>query len=598
MLCGRDESGERVLAQEGWIFELKLDGVRIIADKRRDRVSLGYRKIRDATSSYPEIAEAVAKLGEERVVLDGEIVAFDAEGKPDFQRLGTRIQTRGRGAKSAAHSVPVAYVVFDVLVVGDYDLTGLPIEARKAILEEILGETSQKGGHLRLHPTFTNGTDLFRLCREHQLEGVVAKRASSTYRPDDRSSEWVKIKCELDADLVVIGFTEGEGRRSRLGALDLGAYDGDRLIVRGSVGSGLDEDTIDVLVDRLMALEVPRPVAEGVYLPKRGRRHVKPEIVVSVRYMGLSTGDKLMRHPVFRGVRHDLDPRDCTVAPVERGEGGERRRMRTSAPSTVVLPDGTTKSALCRYYEAVAPALLPHVRGRICPLLRADARPQSAMPTWTPRWIRTAVARSGKNEVRGVVVEDVETLRFLVEAGCASLSMSPFREDAPGKADFVGLRIEGESAARVALRARDIVAEAGLTAFVKVATAASFDVVVPVGRAPAEATDVLAALFARMLAPYAERAGVNVREVEFPIAPYGVIVPLAGGRRASASLPVAWDELDGDVAAMTTLDRVQQGIAGGAQDPMGEMLSVPANFANAVVAIEKMIASGGFGGAP
>lgn len=318
MLCGRDETSERILAQEGWLFELKLDGVRIVADKRGPRVSLGYRKGREATASYPEIASAVAGLAEERVVLDGEVVAFDAQGRPDFQRLGTRIQTSGASARHAAQRVPVVYVVFDVLVVGDHDVTSLPIEDRKAVLERLLGEGSKAGSHLRLHPTLADGRALLDFCREHRLEGVVAKRAGSPYRADARSADWIKVKCELEADLVVIGWTQGEGGRSRLGALDLGVYDGEKLVVRGSVGSGLSDDLIDLLVPRLLALEVPAPVATGKYLRKRGRRHVRPELVVSVRYAGM-TADGLMRHPVLRGLRPDLAPEDCTAQAMLHG---------------------------------------------------------------------------------------------------------------------------------------------------------------------------------------------------------------------------------------------------------------------------------------
>lgn len=312
MLCGRDETTERILAQPGYLFELKLDGVRVVADKRGERVALRYRTGRDAAESYPEIAEAVATIPEERVVLDGEIVAFAEDGRPDFQRLGTRIQSRGESVRRAARTVPVVYVVFDVLVVGDHDVTGLPIESRKAILERIVESATKTGGHLRLQPTLPDGKQLFGLCRERGLEGVVAKRAGSIYRPNDRSSDWVKVKCELDADLVVIGWTPVEGTGSALGALDLGAYDGDRLVVCGRVGSGLDADTIEALAARLAPLEVARPVAEGKYRPKRGRRHVRPEIVVSVRHMGL-TPDGLLRHPVFRGVRDDLRPEECTL---------------------------------------------------------------------------------------------------------------------------------------------------------------------------------------------------------------------------------------------------------------------------------------------
>ena len=140
MLCGSEEGGARVLTRTDYLFELKLDGVRIIADKRGSRVSLGYRKLRDATRSYPEIADAVSTLAEERLVLDGEICAFDAEGKPDFQLLSHRIQAPPRSSLRAAVKIPVAYFVFDLLAIGDRDLRPLPIEARRAVLARVVPE--------------------------------------------------------------------------------------------------------------------------------------------------------------------------------------------------------------------------------------------------------------------------------------------------------------------------------------------------------------------------------------------------------------------------------------------------------------------------
>lgn len=318
MLCGRDETRGGILGQDGWLFELKLDGVRIVADKRNERVALAYRKGRDATASYPEVRDAIARLAEARVVLDGEVVAFDAEGKPDFQRLGTRIQTSGERAAHAARRVPVVYVVFDVLVVGERDVTGLPIEDRKAVLELILAESSKAGAHVRLHPALSDGVALFRFCREHRLEGVVAKRAGSPYRTDSRGADWIKVKCELEADFVVIGWTQGEGGRSTFGALDLGAYDGDRLVVCGSVGSGLGDEIIAALGARLRELEVAEPVATGTYPRKRGRHHVRPELVVSVRYAAI-TADGRLRHPVFRGLRPDISPEECTTGALQHG---------------------------------------------------------------------------------------------------------------------------------------------------------------------------------------------------------------------------------------------------------------------------------------
>ena len=599
MLCGRDETGERVLAHVGWLFELKLDGVRIVADKRGSHVSLAYRRLRDATDSYPEIAEALAKLDEEHVVLDGEVVAFDDDGKPDFQRLGSRIHVRGAAARRVARRVPVVYVVFDVLVVGERDVTGLPIEARKRILERVLAP-APRSGSIRLQPMFDDGKALFQQCRERGLEGVVAKRTGSTYRPDDRSTDWVKVKCELDADLVVVGWTEGEGKRASLGALDIAAYDGDRLVLRGSVGSGLDDEQIDHLVERLRPLEVPKPVAEGKPTRvKRGRHFTKPELVVSVRYLGTSS-EGTLRHPVFRGVRDDLAPEDC-ILPVVAASERELPRRRATSPSVVVLSDGTTKGALCSYYEAVGPSMLPHLRGRICPLVRGDAQPARGrtavpawpLPEWTPSWVRTCVARSEHGELRGVVVEDVDTLLFLVEAGYASLLTTPVRESAPATSDFVALRLEGDAAWRIALHAREIIAATGLSPFVKGASSAALDVLVPLGEAPAEAGAALGMLLARLLAPTAEGLGVTVEPIRALVAPYAVVVPVSSGGKASASLPRAWEELRVDVGAEAGLDRVAARQGQGTSDPMLAMLSMPVRFADAVRALEALVARAG-----
>jgi bifunctional non-homologous end joining protein LigD len=321
MLCDKDESRGRILERDGYLFELKLDGVRIVADKRARRVALAYRKLRDATASYPEIAAELATLADERVVLDGEIVAFDARGRPDFQLLAQRIQAPAHGARVGEgraprpHPVSVVYVVFDVLAIADRDLQPLPIEARKAILERVIPEDVEKRGLVRVHPTFADGPAVMRFCREHGLEGVVAKRAGSPYRAGVRTSEWVKIKEDREADFVVVGWTEGEGRRSSLGSLDVASYEGGRLLVRGAVGSGLDEGTIDALLARFATMLERGPVAEGRYAARPGkRRHVRPEIVVSVRYQSF-TSDGSLRFPVFRGVRVDVDPKDCTTSP-------------------------------------------------------------------------------------------------------------------------------------------------------------------------------------------------------------------------------------------------------------------------------------------
>lgn len=312
MMCERHES-RATLDREGWLFELKLDGVRIIADKTATKAGLSYRKQRDATDSYPEIATALAEL-DTRCVLDGEIVAFDASGRPDFQLLAQRFQSDPKRARKIAGQIPVVYVVFDCLAIGPYDLRGFPLEARKEILKRLLPADGLASGLVRHHPTFERGGDLFRFCEEHGLEGVVAKKLGSPYRPGERTSEWLKIKREHDCELVVIGWTEGESARGTLGALDIASYEGERLVYRGKVGSGLSAASIMQLLPMLKARELDAPTAmEGAFSEAKKRYYCRPEIVVSVRY-GMVQRDGILRFPTYRGLRPDMDPKDCSLS--------------------------------------------------------------------------------------------------------------------------------------------------------------------------------------------------------------------------------------------------------------------------------------------
>jgi DNA primase len=199
------------------------------------------------------------------------------------------------------------------------------------------------------------------------------------------------------------------------------------------------------------------------------------------------------------------------------------------------------------------------------------------------------VARAG-GEIRGVIVDDVDTLRFLVEAGYASLGVTPVREAAPATAGFLALGIRGEAAWRVAIHAREMILATGLSPFVKGGSASALDVLVPLGDAPAESGAALGALLARMLAPIAEGLGVTVEPLRAPVAPYAVVVPVASGRQASASLPLAWEEVDAELGPTAGLDRVAQRVAQGLADPLRAMLSVPVRFADAVAALEAMLA--------
>ena len=299
MLCALEGAN---LVDPERLYELKIDGVRILAEKRGPQVALRYRNGRSATASYAEIARALSLLPIDDALLDGEIVTFDAEGKPSFERLAPRIHAqRPLDIELARAKVPVVYLVFDLLALGGRDLTALPLVERKRILTQLV----RGRGLVRvLDHIEDDGSALYDFCRRERLEGVVAKRKQSPYRVGPRrTTDWVKIKCERDDDFVVIGYVEGQGARKSLGALCLGVYVQGELEYRGRVGSGLSDATIRLLLKELPGLEQATYPGRGEPPEDPGSEHarwVRPELVVQVRYHGF-TEEGQLRAPVFWG---------------------------------------------------------------------------------------------------------------------------------------------------------------------------------------------------------------------------------------------------------------------------------------------------------
>ena len=302
------------VAEKGWLYELKLDGFRILADKRGEDAALFFRRSGSANAAFSEVVRAVRALAPEHVVLDGEVVALDESGRPSFQRLQTRMQApKPKKLEFPWADAPVIYVVFDLLALGPYDLRPLPLATRKRLLSELI---PGKGIIRVLDHIGDDGTPLVEFCKREKLEGIVAKRADSPYVSGPRrTGDWIKVKSERDDEFVVVGFTHGEGTRKRLGALDLATFGDGELLVRGKVGSGLDDRSVDLVRARLSGKEVPACAAKGAFeRAPRGRVFVEPELVVSVKHHGWTSEGRL-RAPVFRGVREDVDPAECVACP-------------------------------------------------------------------------------------------------------------------------------------------------------------------------------------------------------------------------------------------------------------------------------------------
>jgi len=289
----------------GWLFELKWDGVRVLAIRRAGRVELWSRNRLPVARQYPEVADAVAALDGGDLALDAEVVALDADGRASFERLQQRMHV-ARDVGRAAAAVPVTAYVHDCLALLGRDVRGLPLLERKALLRELI----RTPGTLRYADHVEGeGEPFLAAVRARGLEGVVAKRADAPYR-GGRGTDWRKIKCHRRQEFVIGGYTDPRGTRAHLGAVHLGVHDAAGLLYAGRAGSGLDDGGLADLFRRLRALAIPEcPFVRGT--APRGREHhwVRPELVCEVRFTEW-TADGLVRHPVYLGLRADKDPQD------------------------------------------------------------------------------------------------------------------------------------------------------------------------------------------------------------------------------------------------------------------------------------------------
>lgn len=308
MLATPLERGAALPAGPDWVFEVKWDGVRLLADTTRGGLHLFTRTERDVTATYPELAGLAAIQG---AVLDGEVIAM-AAGRPSFEALGSRMNVGDPArARDLAAAVPVTYMVFDVVVLYGVDLTRHPFAERRGTLERLpLPE------HCLLSPVYDDGAALWSATSRQGLEGVVAKRRSGRYSPGRRSPDWVKSAHRLSRTAAVGGWRAESTGSGRLGALLLGAPDGEgRLRYLGRAGSGLTGALAAHLTEVLAPLERPEsPFEDGVpAADARGATWCEPEVIAQVTYLARTPSGRL-RHPVLRGVRDDAAPDPWEVA--------------------------------------------------------------------------------------------------------------------------------------------------------------------------------------------------------------------------------------------------------------------------------------------
>ena len=530
------ETAEKPFDDPAWLFELKHDGFRVLAEREGGRPRLVYRRGRDATATYPDVARAVAALPFGDLVLDGEVVVLDEEGRPSFQRLQRRAQQRRTtDVQRAALELPATYYAFDLLGFEGFDLRPLPLVERKRLLQSVL----PRAGPVRfLDHIEEQGEAFYAEVSRLKLEGLIAKRKDAPYRPG-RSPHWLKLRTERVDDFVVVGFTEPQGGRVGFGALHLAAFRGPALVYCGRAGSGFAEEQLVALRAALEADRRDSPACTGPLPIDRGHVWVEPRLVAEVRYLTW-TDEGLLRQPVFQRLRDDKRPEECVTPRDFRRPGPEGPAMPESAvppgegepptvdPSSpdsngaprddrgfssllaepplekrvpfsnltkVFWPDeGYTKGDLIEYYRAISPWLLPYLRDRLLVLTRfpdgieGKSFFQKDAPSFAPGWVRLerVWSESAQREIDYFVAGDVESLLYVANLGTIPLHVWGSRITDLAHPDWCILDLDPKAApflhvVQVARGIRELADEIGLPAYVKTSGSTGLHVLVPLG---------------------------------------------------------------------------------------------------------------------
>jgi bifunctional non-homologous end joining protein LigD len=507
---------EKPFDNNDWLFELKLDGMRAMAIKNGAKLDMWTRNGKTLTNRFPTLAKAIAALPVETIVLDGEIVALDEEGRSRFHLIQPRIHlSRAHDIAAADEQIPVYFFAFDLLYVNGFNLMKFPLVERKAVLRKIVADNA---GWIRFADHVEgSGMQFFKAVEQHGLEGIVAKLKKSEYQ-QNRSKYWLKIKTQQTDHFVVGGFTPPEGTRKYFGALLLGLYKNGDLIHVGRTGGGFDDHALEEAYKGLQPLVTKKCPFKEVPVEVRKSKWVEPKLVCEVRFNEW-TSDKKLRAPIFQGFRDDIDPEECRLeesipTAVSVGEAQARQRAASSindrpvrsqtAPTAhkieftnfdkVFWPeDGYTKGDLIDYFDKISPYLIPHLLDRPLVLERfpngiyGQSFYQKDVPDHTPDWLRTQEIWSGDVErhIRYFIGADRDQLLYIANSG--NIQHNPWMSrvqhlDYPDYLVFDLDPVEAPFATvqQVAIVLKSVLDELGLRGYPKTSGASGIHVHLPV----------------------------------------------------------------------------------------------------------------------
>jgi bifunctional non-homologous end joining protein LigD len=414
---------EDAFDSKDWSFEVKWDGYRAISFFDGKKAVIKSRNNIDFSERFFKISDAISKMNN-KVVLDGEIVALDNDGQPHFEWLQNN-KTNPQG-----HLV---YYVFDILWCNGYDLQTWTLQKRRELLKRILPRTS----HIKFSDDVKQtGKDFFAKAAKANLEGIMAKKLDSAYQQGVRGKDWLKIKTHMRQEVIVGGYTEPKGSREGIGALVVGVYKDNKLEYCGHVGGGFKDSELKDLRTRLVKIEVKKSPFTNDIKTNDVVHWVRPKLVGEVRFAEW-TSDGRMRQPIFMGFRPDKPAKEVVrenavkkaKAKVEAKK--DSNNIELTHPDKVFWPEmGYTKGDLWNYYEGVSKYILPYLADRPESLLRqpdgynGEKFFQKDISNIAPNWAKTISIHSdsAQKDIEYLICNDEKTLLYMVQLGCIEIN--------------------------------------------------------------------------------------------------------------------------------------------------------------------------------
>jgi bifunctional non-homologous end joining protein LigD len=492
-----------------WVFEIKWDGYRAIAEVNKSKVKFYSRNGNSFELNYPIVFDELKKLGI-NAVLDGEVVVMNESGIPSFQLL-QHYQTNPE--------YPIEYYVFDILKLDGKDLTKLPLIERKKILKKVLkkNDVIRYSDHVK-----ESGIDFFQSAISKNLEGIIAKKANSLYHPGVRTAEWLKIKHHHTGEAIIVGFTEPTGARKHFGALVLALKKGDQLIYAGHTGTGFSDQMLKEMYQLLKPLITSQSPFKERVQTNMPVTWVKPKLVCELKFTEV-TRDGKMRHPVFLRLRNDKSAKEATMKQAAevvkkpsktpknelkknvsqtKSAGADQNKMvkigghelkLTNLQKVFWPEEGYTKGDVITYYQNVSKFILPYLKNRPQSLFRTPNGIndkgffQKDAGDAAPDWVQSIeiFSESANKDIDYILCNNQATLTYLNNLGC--IEINPWHSTIKNldKPDYIVIDIDPspkntfEQVIETARAVHEVLKKAGADAYCKTSGATGMHVYIP-----------------------------------------------------------------------------------------------------------------------